>query len=164
MSLKNALLVSLCVAVVPVLALAQSGCGGCPMAAKEACAATMDSAKKDGPVYAKLPGYDKKVWIGEDYYFTYKWAKRPQIGTIVLKIKVYAKGGRQIKTLDVTGEYGMPSMRGAHDTGPVAIKVSRLGDYLLPVGLVMRGEWEVKLVFSDADKKPLYHGVFTFKV
>jgi hypothetical protein len=164
MSLKNALLLSLCLTVIPVLALAQSGCGGCPMAAQKACAATTDSSKKDGPVYAKLPGYDKKVWIGEDYYFTYKWAKRPQIGTIILKVQVFTKGGKQTKELAVTGEYGMPSMRGAHDSGVQAFKTNQKRDYLMPVSLVMRGEWEVKLVFADKDGKPLYHGMFTFKV
>jgi hypothetical protein len=154
----------LAITVLASAAAAQAHCGNCPAGKQSASGSSGDSAKTAEPSYGQLPGYDKKVWIGEDYYFTYKWAKRPQIGTIVLKIKVHAKGGQQIKTMDVSGEYGMPSMRGAHDTGPIAVQTNRLGDYLLPVSLVMRGEWEVKLVFSDADKKPLYRGLFRFKV
>jgi hypothetical protein len=163
MSLKNALLIMLCATAIPVLALAEGSCGGCPMAGK-ACAATLDSAKKDATAFAKLPGYDKKVWIGEDYYFTYKWAKRPQIGTIILKVQVFTKGGKQTKEMAVSGEYGMPSMSGAHDSGLQAFKNNQKRDYLLPVSIVMRGEWEVKLVFADKDGKPVYHGVFKFSV
>ncbi|MDI6740122.1 MAG: hypothetical protein QME74_07140 [Candidatus Edwardsbacteria bacterium] len=163
MSLKQVLLISLCMVIVPVLTYAQPDCGNCPMATKQVCAATMDSAKKDEPVYNKLPGYDKKVPMGE-YYFTYRFVKRPQIGTIILRVQVFNKAGKQVKPFEVTGEYGMPSMKGAHDSGVQPFKTNVKRDYLLPISLVMRGEWEVKLVFSGEDNKPVYRGFFKFSV
>ena len=57
----------------------------------------------------------------------------------------------------------MPSMRGAHDSGEVPFKLNKKGDYLLPVNVVMPGEWEVKLVFMK-DKEPVFRGRITFKV
>ncbi len=42
----------------------------------------------------------------------------------------------------------MPSMAGAHDSGEVAFKLNKKGDYLLPVNVVMPGGWEVRLTFS----------------
>lgn len=156
--------VILAIALSAPAALAQ--CGDCPAAKQAACGAggaSGDTLKPAEAEYAKLPGYNKRVRINEDYYFTYKFVKRPQIGTIILKVQVYAKGGKQTKDMQVTAEYGMPSMKGAHDSGPVAMKANRLGDFLLPVSLVMRGEWEVKLAFAK-DGAPLHQGFFRFKI
>ncbi|MCU0606202.1 MAG: hypothetical protein MUF78_01955 [Candidatus Edwardsbacteria bacterium] len=144
-------------------ALAQ--CGDCPAARKAACGAGggADTLKPAEAEYAKLPGYNKRVKINEDYYFTYKFVKRPQIGTIILKVQVFTSGGKQVKDLAVTGQYDMPSMKGAHDSGPQAFKTNVKREYLLPVSLVMRGEWEVKLAFAK-DGAPLYQGSFRFKI
>jgi hypothetical protein len=57
----------------------------------------------------------------------------------------------------------MPEMKGAHDSGEVPFKLNKKGDYLLPVNVVMPGEWEVKLVFLKG-KEPVYRGRITFKV
>jgi hypothetical protein len=162
MFFRKTLLIALALSFAGVMAYAQS-CGNCKMAAGEACAMTTDSAKKGDAVYTKLPGFDKKFQV-EGYTVSYRFVKRPQIGTIILRVQVFTADKKQVKPFEITGEYGMPSMKGAHDSGPTALKTNVKGDYLLPVSVVMRGEWEVKLVFTDKDKKPVYCGMFKFSV
>ncbi len=115
------------------------------------------------PVYNDLPGSGKKCWIGESMYFTWKFDKKPKLGTAFLKVQLFDKAGKQIKSLDVVGSSDMPSMRGAHDSGDVPFKLNKKGDYLLPVNVVMPGEWEVKLVFLEG-KEPVFRGRIAFKV
>ena len=171
---RKALIVALVIALAGVSAYAQKDCcsgggkcnmadGKCQMAAGTACAMTMDSTKKDDATYVKMPGFDKKFQV-EGYTVSYRFVKRPQIGTIILRVQVFNADKKQVKPFLVSGEYGMPSMKGAHDSGPTALKTNVKGDYLLPVSIVMRGQWQVKLVISDKDKKPVYCGMFTFSV
>jgi hypothetical protein len=105
----------------------------------------------------------QKTWIGEDYYFIYEFDKKPQMGTIIMKIQVFTKGGKQDSSLEITGSADMPSMKGAHSTGEQPFKLNKKGDYLLPVNVVMPGDWEVVLNFSK-DKKPIYTGSVRFNV
>ena len=105
----------------------------------------------------------QKHWIGEDYYFVYNFDKRPQMGTIIMKIQVFTKEGKQDTSLEITGDTDMPSMKGAHGTGNQLFKMNKKGDYLLPVNVVMPGEWEVVLNFLK-DKKPIYTGSVRFNV
>lgn len=100
------------------------------------------------PVFQDLPKSGKKCWIGEVEYFTWEFDKTPKMGTSVLIVKLYDKDGRRVNDLAVTGRADMPSMRGAHDSGEAAFKTNRAGDYLLPVSVVMPGDWEVRLTFS----------------
>jgi hypothetical protein len=105
----------------------------------------------------------QKHWIGEEYYFIYNFDKKPQMGTIIMKVQVYAKDGKQDSSLEITGNADMPSMKGAHGTGEQIFKLNKKGDYLLPVNVVMPGEWEVVLNFLK-DKKPIYTGSVRFNV
>lgn len=105
----------------------------------------------------------QKHWIGDEYYFIYDFDKRPQIGTIIIKIQVFTKDGKQDNSLEITGSSDMPSMRGAHSTGDKPFKLNKKGDYLLPVNVVMRGDWEVVFNFLK-DKKPIYTGSVRFHV
>jgi hypothetical protein len=100
------------------------------------------------PVYQDLPKSGKKCWIGEVDYFTWEFDKTPKMGTSILVVKLYDKDGTRVSDLKITGRSDMPSMRGAHDSGEVAFKNNRAGDYLLPVNVVMPGDWEVLLTFS----------------
>lgn len=100
------------------------------------------------PVFQDLPKSGKKCWIGEVNYFTWEFDKTPKMGTAILIVKLYDKDGKRVSDLAVTGRSDMPSMRGAHDSGEVAFKTNRAGDYLLPVSVVMPGDWEVLLTFS----------------
>ena len=70
------------------------------------------------------------------------------MGTSILIIKLYDKDGKRVSDLAIAGRSDMPSMRGAHDSGDVAFKNNKAGDYLLPVNIVMPGNWEVLLTFS----------------
>ncbi len=106
------------------------------------------SGAQGEPVFQDLPKPGKKCWIGEVNYFTWEFDKTPKMGMSVLIVKLYDKDGRRVSDLTVTGRSDMPSMRGAHDSGEVAFKTNRAGDYLMPVNVVMPGDWEVLLTFS----------------
>ena len=111
------------------------------------------AGKSEGPVLKA----GQKHWIGEEYYFVYNFNKKPQMGTIIMKIQVFTKDGKQDTSLEITGSADMPSMRGAHSSGDQLIKMNKKGDYLLPVNVVMPGDWEVVLNFLK-DKKLIYTG------
>jgi hypothetical protein len=100
------------------------------------------------PIFQDLPKSGKKCWIGEVNYFTWEFDKTPKMGTSILIVKLYDKDGTQVSDLTVTGRSDMPSMRGAHDSGEVTFKTNKAGSYLLPVNVVMPGDWEVRLTFS----------------
>jgi hypothetical protein len=120
-------------------------------------------AKEAPPVYNPLPGAGQKVWIGQEYYFVYSFDKRPQIGPVILKIQLFDKNGKTNTSLSITGDCGMPSMGSAHNTGNQPFKLNKKGDYLLPLNIVMPGEWEVKMNFLK-DKKGIYYGSLKFTV
>ena len=67
--------------------------------------------------YEPLPGEGKKVAIGSDYSFVYKFAKKPALGITILKIEVADKDGKKDSSLKITSDSGMPSMPGHHDSG-----------------------------------------------
>lgn len=100
------------------------------------------------PVFQDLAKSGKKCWIGEVNYFTWEFDRTPKMGTAILIIKLYDKDGKQVSDLSISGRSDMPSMRGAHDSGEVAFKTNKAGNYLLPVNIVMPGDWEVLLTFS----------------
>ena len=85
------------------------------------------------------------------------------MGMSVLIVKLFDKDGRRVSDLAITGRSDMPSMRGAHDSGEVAFKTNRAGDYLLPVNVVMPGDWEVLLTFSR-NGIVIFRGRITFDV
>ena len=105
----------------------------------------------------------QKHWIGDEYYFVYNFDKKPQMGMIIMKIQVFSKDGKQVNSLGITGSVDMPSMKGAHGTGDQLFKLNKKGDYLLPVNVVMPGEWEVVLNFLK-DNKPIFTGTVRFNV
>jgi hypothetical protein len=112
------------------------------------CASPGLTPQGQEPVFQDLPKSGKKCWIGEVNYFTWEFDKTPKMGTSILVVKLYDKDGKRVSDLAVTGRSDMPSMRGAHDSGEVAFKTNKAGDYLLPVSIVMPGDWEVLLTFS----------------
>jgi hypothetical protein len=109
---------------------------------------TPGGPQAQAPVFQDLPKSGKKCWIGEVNYFTWEFDKTPKMGTSILIIKLYDRDGKRVTDVAVTGQSDMPSMRGAHDSGEVAFKNNKAGDYLLPVNVVMPGDWEVRLTFS----------------
>ena len=115
------------------------------------------------PVFQDLPKSGKKCWIGEVNYFTWEFDKTPKMGMSVLIVKLYDKAGRRVSDLALAGRSDMPSMRGGHDSGEVAFKTNKAGDYLLPVNVVMPGDWEVLLTFSR-NGIVIFRGRLTFDV
>jgi hypothetical protein len=113
--------------------------------------------------YEPLPGEGKKIAIGSDYSFVYKFAQKPQLGITILKVEVADKDGKKDSSLKITSDSGMPSMPGHHDSGEVAFKLNKEGDYVTPVDVVMPGDWAVKLVFRK-DDKVLYRGILKFDI
>lgn len=116
-----------------------------------------------GVKYNILQDEGKKVWLNSDFYMIYKFSKKPVIGTVVLKIEVFTRDGKKDTSLKISGDAGMPSMPGAHDSGDVDFKLNRKGDYLLPVNIVMPGDWEVRVKFKK-DNKSIYFGSVRFDV
>ena len=113
---------------------------------------------KDFPVLAKS---GQKIPLGNDHYFIYGFSKPPKIGTAIMKVEIFTKDGVLDKSFVVKGDADMPSMRGAHAEGDKIFSISKKGVYLMPVRLVMLGDWEVKFTFSKNGKTVL-RGVYLF--
>lgn len=118
-------------------------------------------AGADETVVALSPG--TKYWIGDTHYFTCSFDKKPQLANAVLKIQIFTKEGNRDTSFQVTGEADMPSMRGAHYTGLQPFKLNKKGDYLLPLAIVMPGDWEVVVRFFRNDQV-LFTGRLMFHV
>ncbi len=122
-------------AVLAAVAFAASGRMAAP---GQAAGATIPDLAKAG----------KKNPLPDGGWFTWEWTTAPKMGTAILKVELFAKDGTRSTALGITGDSGMPSMPGAHDSGPVAFKLNKKGDYLLPVNIVMPGDWQVVLEFK----------------
>ncbi|HEX9920133.1 MAG TPA: hypothetical protein VGB21_01435, partial [Candidatus Methylomirabilis sp.] len=156
-------LIAFCSVLLAILALAQpQGSHFTQTMARETIAGCAE-AKEAAPAPVALPGAGEKCWIGKEYYFIYSFDKKPKMGMVILKIQVFDQAGKRDTSMEITGNSGMPSMRGAHDSGDVSFQLNKRGDYLLPINIVMPGEWEVTLHFLK-DKKPIYSGSFRFHV
>ncbi|HOD15774.1 MAG TPA: FixH family protein [Spirochaetota bacterium] len=113
--------------------------------------------------YVTLGDRGSRTAIGGGRTFTYDFDRSPAMGMIIVKVQVFDKAGRRVTDLRVFGESGMPSMRGAHDSGEVPFKLSKKGVYLLPVNIVMPGTWEVRLRFMKGHDL-VFAGRITFDV
>ena len=122
-----------------------------------------DSFTKEDPSFVPMAGPGKKVSLGHDGYLVYAFAEKPKLGTVIVKVQVFNKAGEKDTTMVVTGDAGMPSMRGVHDTGDQPFRISKRKDYLLPINLVMPGEWELRLTVTKAGKV-LLKGKYLFNV
>jgi hypothetical protein len=115
------------------------------------------------PEYPPLPAPGKKVPIGDGYYLIYGFDKPLKMGTVIMKVEVFTAEDKKDTSLEVKADADMPSMRGAHATGDRAFKLSKKGDYLLPISVVMPGDWEIKLTVIKAGKA-MFRGRYNFNV
>ena len=122
-----------------------------------------EPAKGGGPESVKLGDPGDKIKINDNFYFTWEFDKTPAMGPLVLKIKLYGADKERTTALVIKGSSDMPSMRGAHDSGDVEFRLNKKNDYLLPVNVVMPGDWEIRLVFW-LNGKSVYHGSIRFDV
>ncbi len=113
--------------------------------------------------WTQVPGPNKKCPINDNYYFKYEFSEKPKMGMVILKIQVFDKKNDQVVPFKATGRSDMPSMRGAHDSGDVEFKINKVNNYLLPINVVMPGDWEIRVVFSLNDKA-VFHGSIRFDV
>jgi len=121
------------------------------------------SGSEKKPDYPSMLAPGKKVKIGNDYYFIYSFDKKPKMGTVIMKVEIYTSEGKKNTSFEVKGDASMPSMRGAHDTGDIPFKLSQKRDYLLPINIVMPGDWEIRLTFVK-DRKVIFRGSYRFNV
>jgi hypothetical protein len=120
-----------------------------------------DAAAK--PVFAPMPGPGKKVPIGNGYTLVYGFDKKPKLGTVIMKVEIFDAAGKKDTSLQVKADSGMPSMSGAHESGDRAFTLSKKGDYLLPINIVMPGDWEIRLTVIK-DGKSIFMGRYNFDV
>lgn len=113
--------------------------------------------------WTAVPGPNKKCPVNDEYYFKYDFDKKPQMGMVILKIQVFNKKGAQVVPYMIIGRSDMPSMRGAHDSGEVEFKLNKANNYLLPVNVVMPGDWEVRVTFV-LNGQAVFHGSIRFDV
>jgi hypothetical protein len=121
------------------------------------------SGTEQAQVFPSMAGPGKKVSINNDYYFTYAFDKKPKLGTMIMKVEIFTKEGKKDTSFEVKADSGMPSMKGAHESGDQSFKLSKKGDYLLPINVVMPGGWEVRFTFSK-DGKVIFRGSYQFDV
>jgi hypothetical protein len=106
--------------------------------------------KQSAEMQVLKPG--ERFAVSEGIYGTWAFNKKPQIGMAILKIQLFDKDDKRISSLSITGDSGMPSMPGHHDSGDVPFKLNKKLSYLLPVNVVMPGDWQVKLIFKEGEK------------
>jgi hypothetical protein len=153
----------LCLSMISVLLLplaAQSQHGSKSKSGADSSAA---SATGQTAVYPSMPGPGKKVPIGNDQYLIYGFDKKPKLGTVIMKVEIFTKEGKKDTSFEIKGDSGMPSMKGAHESGDQPFKLSQKGDYLLPINIVMPGGWEVRLTLLK-DGKVIFKGSHQFDV
>jgi hypothetical protein len=123
----------------------------------------LDAATKSAvPVtYASLPQPGKHIALDADHYFIYGFDKPPKLGTRIMKVEIFNRDGKRDTSFVVKGDADMPSMRGAHSTGDKEFSLSAKGAYLLPVRLVMPGDWEIRLTLQKKEAV-IFRGAYLF--
>jgi len=111
--------------------------------------------------FQPLPKPGGKVLLGSGGYFIFGFTRPPKLGTAIMKVEVFDRNGQRDTSFVIQGDVDMPSMRGAHTLGDKPFALSSKGYYLLPVPLVMPGDWEFRFTFVK-DGKPVFRGAHRF--
>ena len=122
-----------------------------------------DAAADSKAVYAPMPVPGKKIPIGSGSYLIYGFDKKPKLGTAIMKVEIFTEEGKKDASFEVKADAGMPSMGGAHETGERPFTLSKKEDYLLPINIVMPGDWEVRFTVMKAGKV-VFRGRYNFNV
>jgi hypothetical protein len=136
------------IALIMFVPLFAQHCGSCPTTASTNVSAAASSEQMSRKVLTAK----KAQWISDDYYVKYTWQKKPKIGTTLLFMEVYSKTDKIVKDLNITANAYMPSMRGAHDTGDLPMKLNKKGKYVIDVNFMMAGAWELDINFTRTGK------------
>jgi hypothetical protein len=113
--------------------------------------------------YQVFPQPGVKIPLGTTHYCTYGFTKPPKLGAAIMKVEIFSRNGKRDTSFIVKGDADMPSMRGAHSAGDKEFSLSAKGVYLLPVRLVMPGDWEVSFTFIK-EGKTVCRGVYLFDI
>ncbi|OGS53338.1 MAG: hypothetical protein A3J79_04050 [Elusimicrobia bacterium RIFOXYB2_FULL_62_6] len=108
-----------------------------------------------------LPAEGVKENLQGGGWFTWKFAEKPKLGSVIVKVQAFNKDGSRNTACEIIGETGMPSMR-AHDLSTGFVK-NKKGDYLMPFDLVMPGEWQVVIRIKEGGKE-IYAGQVLFNI
>jgi hypothetical protein len=112
-------------------------------------------------IYQPLPKPGSRVPLGRNHTFTFAFVKQPKLGNAVMRVEIFTLDGQRDKSFTVKGDADMPSMRGAHSSGPKSFALSAKGVYLLPVQLVMPGDWEIRFTF-EKNGETVFRGAYLF--
>jgi hypothetical protein len=153
--MKKLTLITIILAVLLPLAI-WAQCANCPKTDGK-------SAKVEKTDLKPLAGYNKAIALDANHYFTYSFAKKPKLGTAILKVLVYDKARKISNAYTVFANADMPSMKGMHNTGDLKLVANKKGELLVPVSFVMPGVWQVDLTFNK-DGKQAFSGYFQLKI
>jgi len=148
-------------ALILIPALFCAACNKEPAKTAPEQANTSSTAAPDaGP--ADLAPQGEKNMLPGGGWFTWKFSEKPKLGTVIVKVQVFDKDGKQGTPYEITGDSGMPEMP-AHDANAVMFQLNKKGDYLMPVSIVMPGEWRV-IIRVKTDKTEIYAGKVIFSL
>lgn len=111
--------------------------------------------------YQPLTKPGERVKLDAGHYFTYGFDKPAKLGMTIMRVEIFTNDGKRDTSYTVRGDADMPSMRGAHAAGEKPYSLSAKGVYLMPVRLVMPGDWEVSFTIGK-NGKSLYRGAYLF--
>lgn len=111
--------------------------------------------------YQPLTKPGEKISFDADHYLTFGFDKPPKLGMAIMRVEIFSRDGKRDTSFIVKGDADMPSMRGAHSAGEKAYSLSAKGVYLMPVRLVMPGDWEITFTIIK-NGKPIYRGSYLF--
>ena len=111
--------------------------------------------------YVPMPKPGAKLPLGKEHYFTFGFVQQPKLGNAVMRVEIFTQDGQRDRSFVVQGDADMPSMRGAHSSGPKPFALSKKGAYLLPVQLVMPGDWEIRFTF-EKNGTTVFRGAYLF--
>jgi hypothetical protein len=111
--------------------------------------------------FRALPKPGAKIPLDADSYLVYRFDKPPKLGMAIMRVEIFHRDGKHDTSFAVKGDVDMPSMRGVHSTGDHPFAISAKGVYLLPVSLVMPGDWEFRFTIAKNGKTVL-RGAYLF--
>lgn len=132
---------------------------GLAVSAPACLSAASAPAAKAG--YQPLVRAGERIHFAPDHYLTFGFDKPPKLGLAIMRVEIFGKDGKRDTSFSVRGDADMPSMRGAHAAGEKAFSLSAKGIYLMPVRLVMPGDWEISFTVLK-NGKTAYRGAYLF--
>lgn len=133
------------------------------LASERARAGLPPAPAEDAPVFTPMPRPGKKVVVDKDLWLTYDFDRKPSMGTVILRVELFDAKGKQVTSPQVLGDADMPSMKGAHTMGNKEMRRNRKGVYLLPVDIVMPGDWEIYVTIVR-DGRVVFRGSHAFDI